>query len=93
MQRAWEQTRDQGVLLLAVNYGDSRENIDAFFSNLRVDFPILEGGDRAMVDQWGVKGLPTTFVIDAQGRLAYKLVGEREWDDPAVLNKVLGLKT
>lgn len=93
MQRAWEQLQDRGVMLVAVNYGDTPENVAAFFSNLSVDFPVLLGGDQAMVDTWGVKGLPTTYVVDPQGRLAYKLVGEREWDDPSILAKVLALKS
>jgi len=29
---------------------------------------------------WGVQGLPTTFLINPEGKLVYKAVGEREWD-------------
>lgn len=93
MQRAWQQLQDRGVMMVALNYGDTPENVAAFFSNLHVDFPVLLGGDQAMVDNWDVKGLPTTYVVDPQGRLAYKLVGEREWDDPSILDKVLALKS
>jgi hypothetical protein len=37
--------------------------------------------------------LPTTFVIDPDGRLVYSATGEREWDDPALLDQVRALKT
>jgi hypothetical protein len=36
--------------------------------------------------------LPTTFVIDPNGRLVYSATGEREWDDPALLDQVRALK-
>lgn len=95
MQRAWEQTRDQGVMLLAVNWGDDAEAVDVFFEKRMktpVDFPVLLGGDRAMTTAWGVRGLPTTFVIDPQGNIIFEVVGEREWDDPDLLQQVLALK-
>jgi hypothetical protein len=34
---------------------------------------------------WPVKGLPTTFLIDREGRLALKAVGGREFDDPEIV--------
>ena len=94
MQRAWEKTRDSGVVLLAANWGDSAEAVDMFIESIPVDidFPVLLGADRDMTSEWGVKGLPTTFIIDPQGRIAYRVAGELEWDDPEVLDKVLALK-
>ncbi len=94
MQRAWEQTRDQGVVLLAINWGDDAEAVDVFFEKRMktpVDFPVLLGGDRAMTSAWGVRGLPTTFVINPEGAIVFEVVGEREWDDPELLQQVLAL--
>ena len=93
MQDAWEQTRDQGVVLLAVNYGDSKDYVEQFFSNIHATFPVLLGGDQDMMQKWGVRGLPTTFVVDPEGRLAYKLVGEADWASVRILDKVLALKS
>ena len=39
-----------------------------------------------------LKGLPTTYVIDPQGRLVYSAAGERAWDDPKLLDQVRALK-
>lgn len=94
MQRAWEQVKDKDVIMLAVNWGDTAESIKKFTDSLPpMDFPLLVGGDEAMTKQWSVRGLPTTYVIDPQGRMAYKLVGETEWDKPEILDKVLALKS
>jgi peroxiredoxin len=94
MQRAWQEIRNKNALLLAVNWGDDAESVDKFLESIDVDleFPILLGGDKKIISEWSVKGLPTTFVIDPKGRLAYRVVGNIEWDDPEILEKVLQLK-
>lgn len=94
MQRAWEQVQDKDVMMLAVNWGDTPESIKKFTDSLPpMDFPLLVGGDEAMTKEWGVRGLPTTYVINPEGQIAYKLVGETEWDKPEILDKVLALKS
>ena len=92
LQRAWEKLRAQGVLVLAVNWGDDAPTVDKFLQEVPVDFPILLGWDDEMIARWSIQGLPTTFIIDPQGRLAYRVAGELEWDDPQILDKVLALK-
>ena len=93
MQRAWEKVRDQDVVILAVNWGDNLESIGKFTASLPpMDFPLLVGGDEAMTQAWSVRGLPTTYVINPEGAMAYKLVGEAEWDKPELLEQVLELK-
>jgi peroxiredoxin len=94
MQSAWEKIQSKDTLILAVNWGDDTESIDQFLESMSVDlkFPILLGGDEEMTSEWSVKGLPTTFVINPEGRLAYKVIGDIEWDDPKILEKVLQLK-
>lgn len=92
MQRAWEQLRDQQVLILAVNFQDKAEQVAQFFSAIPVSFPVLLGGDQAMLKEWSVQGLPTTYVIDPQGRLRYRVVGEYHWDQAAALETLLALR-
>ncbi|SEF76204.1 Peroxiredoxin [Thauera chlorobenzoica] len=92
MQRAWEQIRDRDVLILAVNFDDRPEQVSQFFSVIPVQFPVLLGGDRPMLKAWSVHGLPTTYVLDPQGRLRHRVVGEYHWDQPEALELLLGLR-
>jgi hypothetical protein len=48
--------------------------------------------DSKVTQSWPMNGLPTTFVVDPEGRLVYRAQGEREWDDPALLDLVRALK-
>lgn len=92
MQRAWEQVRPEGIELIAVNVGEDAATIAQFTASHPVGFPLPMDVDMTVVQSWPVKGLPTTFVVDAEGRLAYRAEGEREWDAPALLDQVRALK-
>ena len=69
--------------VLAINVG---EDPDMVFSFTGVtDFPVLFDRDSKTMAAWPVKGLPTTFLVDREGRLASKAVGGREFDDSGIV--------
>ncbi len=76
---------------MAVDVGENENTVFAFQGQTPVEFPLLLDEDSAVTTAWPVRGLPTTYVVDTQGRFAYRAVGGREWDDPALLEQVLGL--
>ena len=92
MQRAYEKLREEGIQMLAINVGEDEDTIFAFSANYPVEFPLLLDLDSATIQSWPVRGLPTTFVVDPHGRLAYRAIGGREWDDPDLLASVRALK-
>ncbi len=64
------------VPIYGINYKDDAEKALAFLEELGDPFTRI-GADRSgrVAIDWGVYGLPETFVIDAGGRIAYKHVG------------------
>lgn len=91
MERLWQKTRDKDVVLLAINIGENSDTIFTFTADYPVTFPLLMDTDSAVLRQYPVRGLPTTFVIDKHGRMAYMAVGAREWDAPGILDALLAL--
>jgi peroxiredoxin len=92
MQRAWEQLRQENILMLGINVGEDADTIFLFTANYPVEFPLLLDRDSSVIDQWPVRGLPTTFIVDPQGRIRYQAIGGREWDDAGLLEKIRALK-
>lgn len=92
MQRAWEQLREEGIVMLAIDVGEDEDAIFEFTASYPVEFPLLLDTESAVSEAWKVKGLPTTFVVDQWGRKVYRAVGGREWDAPDLLQKVRALK-
>ncbi len=91
MQRAWEQLEAEGILLLGINVGEDEDTIFQFTADYPVDFPLLLDRDSRVIGQWAVRGLPTTYVVDPAGRIVFRAVGSREWDDPELLAQVRAL--
>jgi peroxiredoxin len=91
MQRAWEELRDERFVILAVNVGENADQIFTFTGNYDVDFPLLMDRDSSVIRDWPIKGLPTSYVIDPEGRVAYRAIGGRAWDAPRVIGQLRAL--
>ncbi len=59
--------------VVALDYGDVDE-VQAFIEDTGVNLPVLMGTRQTAAD-WGIRGFPTYFVIDAQGRISSRSVG------------------
>ncbi len=68
--------KEQGVTILGLNYKDTTENARRFLGSLGNPYGKVgvDPGGRASIE-WGVYGVPETFVVDGQGRIAFKFVG------------------
>jgi hypothetical protein len=49
--------------------------------------------DSSVSQAYEVKGLPTTYVLDPEGRIVIQVIGEYEWDSPSILKEVRALKS
>ena len=91
MQRAWEQYQKNDIMMLAVHIGGDVDEIWSFVSEYNLDFPVLIDGNSKVSNAWPILGIPTSFVIDKQGKIAYRAIGGREWDSPQLMQMMLSL--
>lgn len=85
-----ELAKSKVVPIVGLNYKDQR---DAGIAWLRqhgdpYDVSVVDGDGRVGID-WGVYGVPETFVVDKRGVIRYKHIGPV--DAAAVQNKILPL--
>jgi len=68
--------RDKRIQLVGINYKDSPDNARRFLNRYGNPFSAVgrDEAGRASID-WGVYGVPETFLVGRDGRIAYKLVG------------------
>lgn len=92
MERAWQKLRQEDVVMLAINVGEDEDSVFEFTASYPVEFPLLLDRESAVIGNWPVRGLPTTFVIDPQGKIVYRAIGGRDWSAPDVLQKIRALK-
>lgn len=94
MERLRQKMSGKPVEILAVNEGEDASVIETFLSTLDIQpgFPILLDRDGMAMGFWPVRGLPTTFIIDKRGRMAYRAVGGREFDHPDIVKRISQLQ-
>jgi cytochrome c biogenesis protein CcmG, thiol:disulfide interchange protein DsbE len=67
---------DRRIRIVGINYKDQPDNARRFLG--RYGNPFIangtDGNGRAAIE-WGVYGVPETFVVGRDGRIAYKLIG------------------
>jgi thiol-disulfide isomerase/thioredoxin len=81
--------RPEQLTVLAVNIGEDEETVFGFVPD--PGFTILLDLKSASLRDWQVRGLPATYVVDPEGRIALKAVGGREFDDPAIVAQLRAL--
>ena len=73
-----------GVRLFGMNQKDAPENAVAFLKELGNPYDAIgaDSNGRTSID-WGVYGVPETFIVDAKGIIRFKHVGPLTMDDIA----------
>jgi cytochrome c biogenesis protein CcmG/thiol:disulfide interchange protein DsbE len=71
-----ELARDKRLQLVGINYKDARDNAWRFLGRYGNPFAAsgADANGRGAIE-WGVYGVPETFIIGRDGRIVYKLVG------------------
>lgn len=84
MQALWERYRDAGFVIVAVaTSSGERAQVESFVTKLGLTYPVGIDADGKTRAEYQVSGLPTSFFIARDGRLAGRIAGVRAWDSDA----------
>jgi cytochrome c biogenesis protein CcmG, thiol:disulfide interchange protein DsbE len=69
-------SRDKRLQVIGINYKDAPDNARRFLGRYGNPYGIVgvDGNGRAAIE-WGVYGVPETFIVGRQGTIVYKMVG------------------
>ena len=84
LERFAEQMRQQGVTVLGVSVDADGTALQNFAADQHLSFPILRDPDRSLAHRYGTFQFPETYIIDQDGRVAEKLIGPMDWQDPRI---------
>jgi cytochrome c biogenesis protein CcmG/thiol:disulfide interchange protein DsbE len=71
LQRAYQAYKDKGVLFLGVFTMSKKKDIKKFTEKYRITYPV--GLENGIAEVLGAKGIPETFFIAKDGRIASKI--------------------
>lgn len=77
----------QGLEMVAVTDEDA-STVRAFLAKNRYPFTVLLDPENTLSNRFKISAIPTTFIVDDQGRLAYRHVGYNQWNAPQVRQEI-----
>jgi peroxiredoxin len=83
MERLWRRHKDAGFVLVAVSLDTDPKKVPPFVSARKFSFPIALDPKMGVAEKYGVRALPSSFVLDRDGTVAGIALGPRAWDGGA----------
>ena len=80
MERLYQEYKERGFVVLAVNVMEGLGAVKAFVQELKLTFPVVLDPDGKASMAYLVRGLPATYLIDRNQILVGRAIGAREWD-------------
>mgnify|MGYP001823454335 FL=1 len=88
MQRLHNKLSDEAFVMLPVNVGEKKYKVWKFAKLINFTVPVLLDTDSETFNAWDVSVLPTSFLLDKQGRIRYRVQGDLEWDSEEVVSVI-----
>jgi cytochrome c biogenesis protein CcmG/thiol:disulfide interchange protein DsbE len=75
LEQIWLAYQDQGVQFYGIAYKDADSKAQAFLDEFNVTYPSTVDTSNRTARDYGVTGVPETFVIDREGLLVHHFLG------------------
>ncbi len=92
MAELYREFSGQGLTMVAVSSEDV-DTVREYTGSARYPFTILVDSEDLLSQRFGIDAIPTTFIVDKQGKLVYQHVGFNDWSSSAIREQVRDLLT
>ena len=75
IQEIYDEWSGKGLIVLAINIGDSSSEAEQFLQDHNLSLPVLLDTNKAVAQRYNIRGIPTTFFIDKDGIIQEKIIG------------------
>ncbi|MBI5055654.1 MAG: TlpA family protein disulfide reductase [Nitrospirae bacterium] len=87
IETVFNKYKDNGFVVLAINVGQPKEDVEGFLSGMTVTYPVLLDLYSVAAKRYGFVSSPTTYVVDRNGVVKETFFGEVEGK---VYEKIIG---
>ncbi len=91
MERLYRRYRDKGFMILAISIDTNTAAVAPFVRRFKLTFPIGLDPTLVVANDYTVRALPSSFLIDRTGTIVAVALGPRHWDGPAAHGAVEAL--
>ncbi len=83
MEALYREYQKQGLEILAISIDTTgAPQVRAYIEEFGFTFPVLMDSEFRVNDLYRVRVVPTSILIDRDGKIAQRLLGSRDWNDP-----------
>jgi peroxiredoxin len=75
MQSLYEIYKEKDVIILGINSGERKDKVEPFLKEHKITYRILLDQRSEVIRKYGVRGIPTFFIIDKKGIIRYSYTG------------------
>jgi peroxiredoxin len=79
MEKLWQKFKQEDFVILAVDLRERKEKINSFVKTNGYTFPVLLDSMGAVANTYGIRAIPTTYLLDSEGRIVGRALGARDW--------------
>jgi cytochrome c biogenesis protein CcmG, thiol:disulfide interchange protein DsbE len=69
LEAAWREHRDEGLVVVGVDFNDFRSDARRFAERNGMTYPLVYDSRATLEKPYGLEGVPETFFVDREGRL------------------------
>lgn len=86
LQRMTQKLPATSLRLVLINTAETDDEVFSFLASVAPDLESLMDRDGKVTALWNPRGLPSSFLVDPQGKIRYLALGGRSWDTPVYLD-------
>ncbi len=80
MEKLHQKFKDKDFVMVAINLQESASRVKQFYKEHKLTFTTLLDTTGDVGAGLGIRSIPTTFILDKNGRIIGKALGPREWE-------------
>jgi peroxiredoxin len=91
LQQFAAQMRSQGVEVIGISVDQDPAALQTFIDRFHLTFTIGRDPNQELAHHYGTFKYPETYIVDRDGRVAEKIIGPIDWQDPRIISFVESL--
>jgi len=80
MEKLYKKLKNKSFAMVGIDLQEPASLVRAFVKNFELTFPILLDSSGDVGRLFGIRSIPTTFILDKEGGIIGQALGPRDWD-------------
>ena len=85
MEKLHQKLKNKDFAMVTINLQESASQVKTFFKEFKLTFTALLDSNGEVGASFGIRAIPTTYILDKTGRIIGQVNGPREWDSKAAI--------